>query len=58
MIVNKIDLLPHLTFDNERLKQNALSINPRLKVFETSCTTNQGIDAWCNWLIERTRAKA
>ena len=58
MIVNKIDLLPHLTFDNERLKQNALSINPRLKVFETSCTTNQGIDAWCNYLIERTRAKA
>jgi hydrogenase nickel incorporation protein HypB len=58
MIVNKIDLLPHLTFDNERLKQNALSINPKLKVFETSCTTNQGIDAWCNYLIERTRAKA
>jgi hydrogenase nickel incorporation protein HypB len=58
MIVNKIDLLPHLTFDNERLKQNALSINPKLKIFETSCTTNQGIDAWCNWLIERTRAKA
>jgi hydrogenase nickel incorporation protein HypB len=54
MIVNKIDLLPHLTFDLDRLKRNALSINPNLTIFETSCTTNQGIDAWCNWLIERT----
>jgi hydrogenase nickel incorporation protein HypB len=56
MIVNKIDLLPHLKFDIELLKKNALSINPHLKIFETSCTTNQGIDGWCSYLIERTRA--
>jgi hydrogenase nickel incorporation protein HypB len=54
MIVNKIDLLPHLTFDIERLKKNALSINPNLIIFETSCTTNQGIAEWCGWLTKRT----
>jgi hydrogenase nickel incorporation protein HypB len=57
MIVNKIDLLPYLKFDVALLKKNALSINPHLRIFETSCTTNQGIDAWCSYLIERTRAQ-
>jgi hydrogenase nickel incorporation protein HypB len=56
LIINKIDLLPHLPSDVEVLKKNALSINPSLQVFETSCTTDAGIAAWCEWL-EKTCAK-
>ena len=56
LIVNKIDLLPYVNCDLDRLKKNALSINPSLIVFETSCTTGQGIPEWCRWL--RARAKS
>jgi hydrogenase nickel incorporation protein HypB len=50
LIINKIDLLPYLNCDLNALKKNALSINPSLKVFETSCTTKSGIPEWCSWL--------
>jgi len=50
LIINKIDLLPYLSCDLNALKKNALSINPALKVFETSCTTKSGIPEWCSWL--------
>jgi len=50
LIINKIDLLPYLNCDLYALKKNALSINPALKVFETSCTTKSGIPEWCSWL--------
>ena len=54
LIINKIDLLPYVNCDIARLKQNAFSINPRLRVFETSCTTGAGIDDWCSWVIQQT----
>jgi hydrogenase nickel incorporation protein HypB len=50
LIINKIDLLPYLNCDLNALKKNALSINPSLNVFETSCTTKSGIPEWCAWL--------
>ena len=28
-------------------------MNPELRVFETSCTTGQGLDAWVDWLLEK-----
>jgi hydrogenase nickel incorporation protein HypB len=53
LIINKIDLLPHVNCDLTTLKRNALQINPALKVFETSCTTKAGIDEWCDWLTQK-----
>jgi hydrogenase nickel incorporation protein HypB len=53
MIINKIDLLPYVPFSMEALKRNALRINPNLRIFETSCLTNEGIDTWCEWIVQR-----
>jgi len=53
LIINKIDLLPYLQFDIAALRRHALQINPALRVFETSCTTNAGIPEWCAWLKEQ-----
>ena len=50
LVINKIDLLPYADCDLDAMKRNALSVNPDLVVFETSCTTGAGIDAWCGWL--------
>jgi hydrogenase nickel incorporation protein HypB len=50
LIINKIDLVPYVNSDLSVLRRNALTINPALKVFETSCTTGAGITEWCDWL--------
>jgi len=50
LLINKIDLIPHLPCDLSLLRKNALSINPNLLIFETSCTTGAGIPEWCGWL--------
>ncbi|MBI5216880.1 MAG: hydrogenase nickel incorporation protein HypB [Ignavibacteriae bacterium] len=57
LIINKIDLLPYVNCNIEQLKQNALSVNPNLRVFETSCTTGAGIQSWCEWLLQQTGQK-
>ena len=53
LIINKIDLLPYVNCNHGELKNNALRINPFLNVFETSCTTKQGIEEWCMWLNDQ-----
>ncbi|MCK4894520.1 MAG: hydrogenase nickel incorporation protein HypB [Calditrichia bacterium] len=50
LIINKIDLAPYLNTAIAELEKNALSINSELQVFKTSCTTGEGIEAWCQWL--------
>lgn len=51
MIVNKLDLLPYVDYDVEKVKRQALAINPQLRIFEVSCRTGEGLDAWCEWLV-------
>jgi hydrogenase nickel incorporation protein HypB len=53
LIVNKIDLIPYVNCDLNRLKGNALQINPSLKIFEISCFTGAGIQEWCGWLRKK-----
>jgi len=50
LVVNKTDLLPHTDFSVERAKENALGINPSLKVFTTSCSTGQGMEEFSRFL--------
>jgi hydrogenase nickel incorporation protein HypB len=50
LIINKIDLVPYVNCKLDVLRNNALQINPTLKVFEVSCTTGAGISEWCDWL--------
>lgn len=49
-LINKIDLLPYLNINIDKLKQYALQVNPNLKFFEVSATSGEGMDAWYNWL--------
>ncbi|MBA2393498.1 MAG: hydrogenase nickel incorporation protein HypB [Ktedonobacteraceae bacterium] len=50
MIVNKIDLLPYVDYDLQKVRRQALAINPHLRIFEVSCRTGEGLDEWCDWL--------
>ena len=49
-IINKIDLLPYLNFDVEKLKEYAKQVNPNLEFFEVSAISGEGMDLWYNWL--------
>jgi len=49
-IINKIDLLPYLNFNMDKVKEYALQVNPDLKFFEVSATTGEGMDKWYEWL--------
>ena len=51
MIVNKLDLLPYVDYNVEKVKRQALAINPHLRIFEVSCRTGTGLDVWCEWLM-------
>lgn len=53
-IINKIDLLPYLKFDVEKLKENAKKVNPNIQFFEVSATSGEGMEAWYEFLKSKT----
>ena len=55
LLLNKIDLLPYIDFDVERFKNEALKINPKLKIFQISCRTGEGLSDWTNWIEGRLK---
>jgi hydrogenase nickel incorporation protein HypB len=57
MLINKIDLLPYLRFDMEKCKDFARRVNPGIRIFELSCQSGEGMDAWYEWLSAGVEAK-
>jgi len=51
LIINKIDLKDYLDVSIDKIKKDAQFLNPKIKIFEVSCKTGQGIDEWTNWLL-------
>jgi len=51
VLINKIDLLPHLKFDTQGFSQAVRGINEKVEIFPISCTTGQGIQEWVSWLL-------
>jgi hydrogenase nickel incorporation protein HypB len=51
VIVNKIDLLPHLEFDLPKLMYNIDQVHPDVETIVLSARTGEGIDAWRQWLV-------
>jgi hydrogenase nickel incorporation protein HypB len=57
VVINKIDLEPYLPAKVAKLRENALLVNPDLAVFEVSCLTGQGLEAWLEWIRGRLTHK-
>jgi len=55
LLLNKVDLLPHLRFDAARCLDLARRVNPRLQIFQVSAQEGTGLEAWIGW-IEARRA--
>jgi hydrogenase nickel incorporation protein HypB len=50
VLINKIDLLPHLDFDLDRLLYNLDVVHPEVERILVSARTGEGIDEWRDWL--------
>ncbi|MGB0749084.1 MAG: hydrogenase nickel incorporation protein HypB [Magnetospiraceae bacterium] len=50
LLINKIDLLPYVSFDVTHCLEYARGVNPRILSFSVSATTGQGLDAWYDWI--------
>jgi len=50
LVLNKIDLLPYMNTDMNKVRNDSLALNPKLKIFEVSCSTGAGIETLAQWL--------
>ena len=52
VVVNKIDLLPHLDFDLDKFLDNVEAVNPGVETMLVSAKTGEGVEAFRDWLVE------
>lgn len=57
MLISKSDLLPHLPFSVEAALQDARDVNPEIGAMQVSSTSGDGIEEWCDWLLEKVQLK-
>jgi hydrogenase nickel incorporation protein HypB len=50
MLLNKIDLLPYVSFDVERCIDYARRVNPSIEVMQVSATKGYGMQRWLDWI--------
>ena len=52
VVINKIDLLPYVSFRVDFFKNGIQALNPGVTQFELSCRSGEGLAGWLNWLVE------
>jgi hydrogenase nickel incorporation protein HypB len=57
LILNKVDLKPHVRFDEAYFRRGIELLNPDLAYFPLSCESGEGLDAWSDWLAARCVAR-
>jgi hydrogenase nickel incorporation protein HypB len=56
-VINKIDLLPHLTYDVEKVEKEIAVLNPGCEILKLSALEGEGMDRWLVWIAKRLEAK-
>ena len=56
VIINKMDLLPHVDFDIATFRRSIAGLNPEAEIFQLSCKTDEGIEKWCSWILKQVEA--
>jgi len=58
IVLNKIDLLPHVSFDMDRFVEFVRQVNPDAGILPVSATRGDGLPAWLDWLLSLSRRSA
>jgi hydrogenase nickel incorporation protein HypB len=53
LVLNKLDLLPYVSFNLASARDNARRVHPGIEILEVSCVTGQGLTHWEAWLEKR-----
>jgi hydrogenase nickel incorporation protein HypB len=53
LILNKIDLLPHVSFDLHQFREDVKHLSPKTRVLELSARSGRGVEEWIAWLNRR-----
>ena len=56
ILINKVDLLPHLEFDLALLRRNVEIVHPDVEIILMSARTGEGVEEWCSWLLAQRTA--
>jgi hydrogenase nickel incorporation protein HypB len=57
VLINKIDLLPHLDVSIERIEANVEAVHPGVPTMRLSARTGEGIEEWRDWLVRAATRK-
>jgi len=57
LVINKMDLLPHVDFDLPALKKAVRKLKPGIAFIEMSAKTGDGVDKWVAWLEQKLRGR-
>lgn len=49
LILNKYDMVPYFDFDTDRVIQDAVDVNPDIKIINVSSRTGEGLSELCEW---------
>lgn len=57
VLINKVDLIPHLDFDEARALDAVRQVNPKARILKVSAKSGEGMDAWYQWLDATSPAR-
>ena len=57
LIINKIDLLPYVTFNMDYFRRGVEVLNPGVVTFPLSCKTGEGMEEWAGWLVNQVKSR-
>ncbi len=55
LVINKIDLLPYVSFRMDFFQKGVEALNPGVVTFPLSCSSEEGMQAWLDWLVGQGR---
>ena len=56
VVINKMDLLPHVDFDIAAFRRSIEGLNPKAEIFELSCKTDEGTKRWHSWILAQVES--
>ncbi len=56
VLINKIDLLPHLQFDIDLCVENIRTVSPHAEVLQISAASGEGMSEWYSWIFEQSKS--
>ncbi len=57
MLVTKTDLLPYVPFSVDAVIKDAMEVNANIETFKLSSYKGEGMDEWCDFLLQKMKAK-